>query len=467
MKGAKRKLQIKSLMTLLLLIIFFYLPINAQKLVVGYYPEYVSWVLPSDQIKFKNLTHLIHGFAWPNEDGSLSMYDGMETSNIVNEAHQAGVKILIALGGAGDIPTNGFISMAADPVKRESFINSAVDLAVNQNYDGIDLDWEFPNNATERTNYTAFVQELKAKMNSVDNTLLLTMAAPSTGFFGQWIDYDSIDEYFDFYNLLAYEFAGPWKTATGHNAPLFSWQNVTGENGAASVAYLHGNRGIAKEKIALGVPFYGKMFNSDGLNKSFTDLSADNSVLGLTYRSIIDSLDGTYEVFWDDEGKVPYAVSASRNRFVTYDDTNSVRLKCEYVIENGLGGVMIWEISQDVLSDDSQPLLEQIGYSMGLTAPTLIARETNSVPAKFQLFENYPNPFNPGTTIRFAIAEQGFVTLKIFNSLGEEVSELINENLAPGEYEHYFDASGLSAGIYFYSIVSGNKVITKKMTLLK
>ena len=85
----------------------------------------------------------------------------------------------------------------------------------------------------------------------------------------------------------------------------------------------------------------------------------------------------------------------------------------------------------------------------------------------FQLFVNYPNPFNPTTTIKYSIPSDGYVTLKIFNALGEEVSTLVNEFRSTGNYEIIFDASNLTSGIYFYKIQSGNFIETKKMILLK
>jgi len=86
---------------------------------------------------------------------------------------------------------------------------------------------------------------------------------------------------------------------------------------------------------------------------------------------------------------------------------------------------------------------------------------------EFRISQNYPNPFNPTTNIEFAIPENGLVSLKVFNVLGEEVAELLNKELASGTYNVNFDASQLTTGIYFYTLTSGNFVQTKKMLLLK
>lgn len=86
---------------------------------------------------------------------------------------------------------------------------------------------------------------------------------------------------------------------------------------------------------------------------------------------------------------------------------------------------------------------------------------------EFSLEQNYPNPFNPITTIRYSIAEREFVTLQIFNSLGEMVIKLINEEKEAGVYESTFNASNLPSGVYFYCLKAGDFTQTKKLLLLK
>jgi len=102
---------------------------------------------------------------------------------------------------------------------------------------------------------------------------------------------------------------------------------------------------------------------------------------------------------------------------------------------------------------------------------------SNEIPNEFRLNQNYPNPFNPSTIIRFSIPEESFVTIKVFNTLGEEITTLINENIIAGNYEVEFSAKGGSAsggdayslpsGIYFYQLRAGSFVETKKMVLMK
>ncbi len=103
----------------------------------------------------------------------------------------------------------------------------------------------------------------------------------------------------------------------------------------------------------------------------------------------------------------------------------------------------------------------------GATNDNAVSVGDEQIVAEYKLFQNYPNPFNPSTTIKFSLAEADFVSLKVFNMLGEEVAELINSEMEAGFHTFNFNASDLSSGIYLYSLKAGNFVQTRKMLLLK
>ena len=126
--------------------------------VVGYYPQWVVSNLPPSEIDFNVVTHVIHSFAWPNEDGSISSYDGMFGSDISNIIHNQGAKFLLSLGGWGNHV--GFEVISGDPVLRELFIYNLVSILLVNNYDGVDLDWEFPDSNTDRENLNLLVSDM-------------------------------------------------------------------------------------------------------------------------------------------------------------------------------------------------------------------------------------------------------------------------------------------------------------------
>lgn len=89
------------------------------------------------------------------------------------------------------------------------------------------------------------------------------------------------------------------------------------------------------------------------------------------------------------------------------------------------------------------------------------------VPGRFSLSQNYPNPFNPATTISFSIPSKSFVSLKVFDALGREISTLVSEELTAGKYAQQWNAAGLASGIYFYRLQAGTFVETKKLLLVR
>lgn len=99
--------------------------------------------------------------------------------------------------------------------------------------------------------------------------------------------------------------------------------------------------------------------------------------------------------------------------------------------------------------------------------PIISISSNSSLVDSYSLQQNYPNPFNPVTSISFSIPKKQFVNLKIYNSAGKEVAQIVNQNLNPGKHNYRFDASGLSSGVYFYSLQTENFTDTKKMMLIK
>ena len=125
----------------------------------------------------------------------------------------------------------------------------------------------------------------------------------------------------------------------------------------------------------------------------------------------------------------------------------------------------------------SIPVLLQAQYTGGngrgdasvsyINVHILIYDITTEIPSKYDLAQNYPNPFNPVTNLEFGISNLRFVTLKVYDMLGKEVSTLVNEKQSPGTYQVEFDAGSLTSGIYFYRLTSGDFTDTRRMMMIK
>jgi tetratricopeptide (TPR) repeat protein len=123
------------------------------------------------------------------------------------------------------------------------------------------------------------------------------------------------------------------------------------------------------------------------------------------------------------------------------------------------------------LTDSEQLLRFQIAdnfiHGAGSGSNVDIKLQDNLTPTEFSLSQNFPNPFNPVTMIRYQILKPGMVTLKVYDILGREVATLVNGNKIEGTYDISFDASKLTSGIYIYQLIANNYISSKKMILLK
>ena len=119
-------------------------------------------------------------------------------------------------------------------------------------------------------------------------------------------------------------------------------------------------------------------------------------------------------------------------------------------------------------SDDALVQLSEFaGNEIKIVAKKNLNDLEASVSNGFELFQNYPNPFNPSTKISFDLPQSSYATLAIHNSIGQEITVLIDRDLQPGKYEFNFDASSLPSGIYFYTLSSAGFRKTGKMMLIR
>jgi chitinase len=432
--------------------------LEAQTKIIGYYPDWVKGDLPPSKIEFSNLTDIIHAFAWPNSDGSISMYDGLVYPALNQAVHNANEKILISMGGAGQ--SDGFAPMSADSSTRATFINNVINFLETNHYDGVDIDWEVPVNNTQAQQLTTLIKEMRQKFDEVDSTWLITMAVPADASEGQFFEFEKMVNYVNWFGVMAYDFYGSWSSTSGPNAPLYkSRQNVEG-SGSDAVQYMNITRKVPKNKLVFGIPFYGKEFNTSGWYKPFT-----GSVPEYTYSDAMSTVaNGKWQYNWDNTAEVPFYINSDSTKLITFDDTASIHAKVEFSMQQQLAGIMIWALGQD-LYNGGQPLLEEVGKAV--KELTYISLAVPDVISSYKLFNNYPNPFNPSTKIRFSVPREGVVKLIVYDILGREVSVLFNREVMPGTYEVTFNGSNLSSGMYLYSLVSEGYRITKKMLLVK
>ena len=330
-------------------------PTRPNKIVMGYYRTSNRAVLDHTQIAYEYLTHIAHAFAWPDASGNLVIPNGFLYPELNAAAHARGVKMILSLGGWGNC--DGFPGMAATAANRSRFIGQLVDFCKAKAYDGIDIDWEFVSNDTEKANFTLFVEALGAALKAQSPPLLLTTATTSGNYYGRWIDYERLAATFDFIGFMTYDYHGTWSDHSGHNSPLYtpSWDACGSLDDTFAYAL---SRQVPLAKLGVGLAFFGRSFDCGAMGRPFTTSQ------GWDYVDIAALPGSSWTRVWDGEAQVPYMRRTDGGMVISYDDPSSIGLKCQYVKDKASAGVIIWELGNDFRSGASA-LLEVVGKSFG------------------------------------------------------------------------------------------------------
>jgi chitinase len=253
-----------------------------------------------------------------------------------------------------------FTTMAEKPESRAEWIKATIAYMRQYDFDGIDIDWEYPadptrgGRAVDTNNFTALLTELRTAIDaeakaSGKDALLLTIAAPAGGVV-RGLDLPKIWQPLSWINLMSYDYNGGWDPHTNHNAP--APKVGAGVQGSVSI-YL--NFGVPAEKIVLGMPTYGRAFK-DAESSAVGSMSKGNAAPGrctdaagmLSYFEVKELLDaGKLKPSWDDAAQVPYAYDSSSKLWVSYDDPKSFEKKLDFIDQKGLGGAMFWALDMD------------------------------------------------------------------------------------------------------------------------
>jgi chitinase len=332
--------------------------------------------LPPGTVDAQSMTRINYAFAniangrmvlgSPSDAGNFAQLTALRQKN-------PSLTILVSVGGW--LWSTNFSDISLTRESRRLFIQSVMEFLANYDLDGLDIDWEYPGmegaghrfRRDDKQNFTLLVKELRKSFSQQEKKnqkrLYLTIAAGASEDYLTHTEMKKVQKYLDTVNLMAYDYLEPVdRGLTGHHATIYANPADTRKySGDASVnAFEHA--GVPAGKLLLGVPFYGHAWG-DVPDKDHGLFQPGNALPnGYTpFDMILSTMVGHGFVrYWDSAASAPYLYNAEKHIFVSYDDPESMAVKCRYITDHKLAGIMFWEYS----SDSTGTLLKVIDQSL-------------------------------------------------------------------------------------------------------
>ncbi|KAI0366008.1 hypothetical protein BV20DRAFT_1056021 [Pilatotrama ljubarskyi] len=332
---------------------------------------------PTDIIP-STLTHIVYAFADVSADtGTISLTDSYadeqkhfpgdswdEPGNnlygclkqlYLLKLKNRNLKVLLSVGG-WTYSQSGHFNFVTDATKRTTFVNSAVSLVENYGFDGIDIDFEYPNSDTLASGFATLLTSLRTAFDNLqkqkgDSVPYQLTAAVSAGYNNsEFLKVPQMNSALTYWNLMAYDYAGSWLTWADNQANLYGGVRTNVSTDKA-VKWFVAN-GASANKINMGIPLYGRAFESTtGIGAPYNGIGPGTTEAGI-YSYKVLPLAGA-QVFENLTDVTSYSYDSSKGELVSYDTPHIVTIKAQYVQNNGLAGSMFWDLSTDKVGSDS------------------------------------------------------------------------------------------------------------------
>lgn len=289
----------------------------------------------------------------PSDAQNFALLRGLRSTN-------PELTVVVSVGGW--LWSTNFSDVVLTAESRRVFEDSVMQFLTQYDLDGLDIDWEYPGmpgaghpfRPEDKQNFTSLLKELRGRFDTVarksGKRLYLTIAMGASDDVIANTEMNKVQKYVDTVNLMSYDYYEPGsESITGNHSPLFADPADPKHVSSADSVKAFEKAGVPSEKILLGVPFYGHEWGevadqNHGLfqtgkpiPKAYAPFNAiDTTMLGQGFTR-----------YWDDSAKVPYLYSAEKHIFVSYEDPQSLKEKCQYIRSSKLGGIMFWEYFGD------------------------------------------------------------------------------------------------------------------------
>lgn len=313
---------------------------------------------PAETIKqypVNKLTHIIYSFLKIQND-TLTFHNEEQRNSLQQlvklKKDRPGLKIMVSVGGWSGCSFCSELFAAA--AQRQNFARTTVALFKQYDIDGLDLDWEYPAiegypghkyDAGDKNNFTELIKALRQEMG---NDYLLTFAAGGfVKYLEQSVDWDAVMPLVDFVNLMTYDLVGGYATVTGHHTLLQDYM-PNQESTSKCVNWLLDKK-VSAGKLIIGAAMYARVWeNVPDINHGL--YQPGKFKRGVAFSDFANYFSDTsgYTYYWDKKAKAPYQYNQTQQLFATFDDRRSIKAKTKFIRKKKLGGIMFWELAQDL-----------------------------------------------------------------------------------------------------------------------
>lgn len=321
------------------------LPSN--NLVFGYYSTWNFFGYTDKMVETCDVINLCFGYV--TTDFKIDVSSILPVINQVLAVREKGIRVVLSIQGYSSAGTN-FSRAASTEEGRITLAQSMLSVVEKFHLDGIDIDWEYPGYntgtsvAVDKANYTLLCKQISETLKNANPDYLVTAAIPGGGNGPYRFDLGNVAKYLDYIHIMTYDLQSGGSAS--HHTALYDSSNTISGCSVASSVQTYKNYGVPASKIVIGIAFYGKRTSATSLGSK-----ASGGYKALTYdviqKEYLTRLNDDVIYGFDDVSKAPYLIDKTNGYFITYDDEVSIGLKCQFAVDNDLGGVMIWEIGED------------------------------------------------------------------------------------------------------------------------